>query len=101
MNLETTEKIVKDILEVSILSRDNDDILCLRVAEHILGESRARSLNYYDYIIGRELYGIPSTETIRRTRQKLQAKYPELRGAKRVRQKRKEAEEEFRAYAVS
>jgi hypothetical protein len=44
--------------------------------------------------------GIPSFETIRRTRQKLQSQYPELKD-KATAERRAEAEKDYRAYAIN
>ena len=43
--------------------------------------------------------GLPSFESVGRTRRKLQAKYPELAGNARVRRLRAEGEKAYRKYA--
>lgn len=96
--LMTTQKVVQDILQNDPKTRNSDDLLYLRTAERIAGRGVA-NLSFSSVMIYRSMHGIPTYETVRRTRQKLQEKYPELRASKVVQQVREEYEEKYRAYA--
>lgn len=91
--LETMESDVETLLRKYPWLRENDRKLYLAVLwkrGYDLNVSITRFFNDNSY---------PSTETVRRTRQKLQEKYPELRPKGEVKAMREEAEKEFLAYA--
>ena len=78
------------LLEAHPDARDSDDVLYFLFIKGIKPD-----LTTYDVFMDREKYGLPPYESVRRTRQKLQERRPELRGSKRVQQLRKEREEDF------
>ena len=95
--LKRTNEIVKNILQQSPESRNSDDVLYLKVCECIYPGSS--NLPIQTVLMNRKNYNLPSFETVRRTRQKLQASYPELAGNSTVKGQRMLNEEVFRNYA--
>lgn len=77
-------------------TRNDDRLLVLRVYEDCFGASGADS--FESVLFAPDL---PGFETIRRTRQKIQAERPELRADKYVEALRAERETEFREFARS
>ena len=88
---------VEDILREYPPSRDDDDLLYLEIIreydESLLGTSVGH------FFRNRKTLGIPTFETVRRSRQKIQAENPELKGKRAI--EREEAEESYRAFARS
>ncbi len=95
--LHTTTDIVKDVLTTFIPARNSDSVLIVKVYERI--NAKAVGLPLCVVMADLKSYGLPSPETIRRTRQKLQATYPELAGDSSVEAQRMMNEEVFRDYA--
>ena len=96
-DLKKTTKIVKEILTNDPETRNDDDLLYRNVCKEIYP---AVMTQFFGAVLrNRRIYGLPSFETVRRTRQKVQATYPELKGTKRVREARKAKETEYREYA--
>ena len=95
--LKTTTEIVHLILEQNEMARNSDDYLYYKVCERINGIYM--NLPFWKVIINRKKYGFPAYESVRRTRQKLQAAYPELAGCDDVEGQRIVNEEVFRDYA--
>ena len=96
-NLKTLESKVKAILQKNEDARNDDMTLYLIVCNTYMKDVGAipfaEVLEQYKYL------GLPSFESVRRTRRKLQAKYPELVGNARVRRLRAEGEKAYRKYA--
>ena len=87
------ENLVLCILTQHEDTRGDDRILYLRVLHE---EGFSTNITLYDFLT---LDGYPNYDSISRVRRKLQERYPELRPAKNVQERREEAEEDFRAYA--
>lgn len=100
--LKTTTKLVKAILEENKQARNSDSFLYLKVLEHISKqEGFAISHMTVPYFLeNMKHYGFPGFETVRRTRQKIQAMFPELAACDKVADMRAAQEDEFRAYAL-
>lgn len=84
--------LVKSLLEESLALRDSDRRLIWAVwikTGHVEYNSTGKTA----IITTEDFMRAPSTESIRRARQLIQAKYPELRGSESVTAKRKEKEE--------
>ena len=99
--LQTTTELVKDILERNPKTRNSDDFLYLAVL-FAVGQKNGidiRQMSVVRFFLHVRDYKFPAFETVRRTRQKLQAEYPELAGDSNVREHRQQNEEEFRKYA--
>lgn len=99
--LKTTQGIVLEILKEQQMARDSDNLLCYMVYK-VIGKRNGidiDSMSMPTFFLHMKEYGFPSTETIRRTRQKLQAEHPELCGSRTVEGQRLLNEEAFREYA--
>lgn len=99
--LRTTTELVKQVLETQPKARNSDKFLYYWVC-FIFG--KRNGLDIHDmsmpwFFLHLSEYGFPAFETVRRTRQKLQATYPELAGDNNVEGQRKLNEEVFRDYA--
>ena len=102
--LITTTNLVKMILETEPQTRNSDSLLYLKVLEHCAIQKGVNLhlipvtdfLSHYIYE-----YDFPCSETVRRTRQKVQREYPELKGNKSVQEQRKINEAVFKDFARS
>lgn len=100
--LKNTTRLVKSILETDTQARNSDSILYLRVLERISKE-RGIHLDFLtvrNFLMSMNVLPFPPFESVRRTRQKVQAAYPELASAERVAAMRMENEKEYRAFAL-
>ncbi len=95
--LKNTTNLVKRILINEPETRNSDDLLYLKVCEYI--NIVAVNMPFKDMLLKRKEWGIPPFESVRRSRQKVQEKYPELSGNANVEGHRKLNEEVFREYA--
>lgn len=95
--LNTTTELVKDILEHDPAARSSDDYLYYMVCRKIDGNSV--NLPFWKVMLNRKEYNFPAFESVRRVRQKMQAKNPELSGDSTVEAYREMNEEVFREYA--
>lgn len=100
--LKNVTELVKIILHADERARNNDSFLYLRVLEYYacnngIDLKRATVQWFFE---NRDGWGFPPTESVRRARQKLQAKYPALAAREYVQEKRMEKEREYRAYAL-
>lgn len=100
--LKTTAALVKSILENDPKSRNSDSILYLNVL-NICGERNGidiKTIKVSDFLLHLGDSVFPPFESVRRARQKLQAKRPELRANEEVQAFRAEEEKEYRAFAL-
>lgn len=95
--LKTTSEIVQIILEQNPHARNSDDFLYIKVCEKV--NNISINLPFKEVMANRKAYGLPAFESVRRTRQKLQATHPELAGCDDVEAQRMLNEETFRNYA--
>lgn len=100
-NLKTISGLVKHILEQNEQARNSDSILYLKVLEHQAHENGIdlRLLSVPVFLSEMTQQGFSGFESVRRTRQKIQATYPELAACERVDGFRMENEAEYRAFA--
>lgn len=91
--LEAVARTVRGILERCPETRDSDD----RLYAEIIRMHGAEHLSVVDFLRVRAEYGVPGYESVRRSRQKVQAENPELKGARA--EERAEAEQAFRDFA--
>lgn len=99
--LKTTQDIVMEVLKQQPKARNSDNYLCYWVYK-VIGNKNGLdidSMSIPRFFLHMKDFGFPSTETIRRTRQKIQSEHPELCGDKTVEGQRKMNEEVFRRYA--
>jgi hypothetical protein len=97
--LLTVESLVEETLKESKAARNSDMFLYVKICEKINPE--VLNLPIYQLLLSLKEYGIPCPESVRRTRQKLQAANIELASDKRIAKLREKNEEEFREYARS
>lgn len=91
-----TDAIVRKLLEEKPYTRDSDDLLYYEVIREVC---KTTDLTAYDVFVLGDTYGLPAYETVRRTRQYVQAEREDLKGV-RTRAVRKEREQIFKAYAL-
>ena len=101
--LRNVSALVKCILEEDTQARNSDNVLYLKILEH---HSRANGMDIHTMTVPvflKELdkRSFPGFETVRRSRQKMQATYPDLAASSTVRRLRGRNEHEFRDFAVS
>lgn len=90
-----SERMVEKLLVEKPFTRDSDDLLYYEVIREIC---HTTDLTAYDVFVLGNNFGLPAYETVRRTRQYVQAKREDLKGV-RTREVRKEREQIFKAYA--
>ena len=101
--LKSVTKIVKEILEEEPQTRNSDSYLYLRVIEYldVLRGTYVRRLPVSAFLRRMGDFDVPSFETVRRTRQKVQQTFPELKACEKVEEFRMVNEEKYRAYATA
>lgn len=97
--LNQTMLLVKDILVKYPIARDSDMYLYLRVAKTLNPTSIDRPFS--EVVLNLENLGLPCFETVRRTRQKIQEKFPNLKGSRKVQSLRSINEEAYKEFARS
>lgn len=100
-NLKTTTAIVKTILEEDERCRNSDSFLYLKVLS-VIGENKGiniEKMSVPHFLCDFHGTFFPGFETVRRSRQRIQALYPHLAASERVGAYRAENEAEYRAYA--
>lgn len=95
--------LVKDILKQDERARNSDSYLYWCVCNHYAQENGVdlSQISVSTFLLGMTVYGFPPFESVRRSRQKLQARFPELSADETVAEFRAENETEFRAFAVA
>lgn len=99
--LKTTSKIVLRILETEPQTRNSDSYLYLKVLEYYdkIYDACMCKLPVETFLINMGEYSIPNFETVRRSRQKIQAEYPDLAACKTVQAYKESNEQAYRAFA--
>ena len=92
-NLKTIEKKVRAVLEKNEDARNDDMVLYLALCNACLKDAGAEIMTQHKYL------GLPSFESVSRTRRKLHARYPELAGSRPVQKMRATGEKAYRRYA--
>ena len=98
--LKGVEALVKGILEQDERARSCDNYLYLRVCEYISHEV-GHFLWQFEvpyFLLNMKELGYPPFETVRRSRQKIQRKFPELRANKEVTDQREDNEKIYREF---
>lgn len=101
-NTYTLAQVVKTIMQDDTLARNSDSFLYLRVLE-VYAKANENPISLYkmtvvDFLLNMKEYGFPPFESVRRNRQLIAAKYPELAGSEDVEAWRTVKEEEVRDY---
>lgn len=102
LDLNNTTALVKSILERDKQCRNSDSFLYLSLLK-ILGDQKGVDINAMSittFLLTMKEHGFPPFESVRRARQKVQARHPELAACKQVQEYRGENEVVFREYAV-
>lgn len=101
--LYQTNKLVRTILEEDERARNSDSHLYLQVLYQVgmLEGIDVNAMSVPEFLQKRDLLGFPCFETVRRTRQKLQATFPELAANSDVEAQRILNERVYRDYARS
>lgn len=96
-------KLVQHILETDERARNSDSFLYMKVLTTIGTEKGIdiHSMPITVFLLNLREFGFPPFESVRRARQKIQAKHPELAACDAVRAFRGENEEIYREYARS
>lgn len=100
-NLHTTLNLVKYILETESSTRNSDSLLYLKVIENEAQQMGipVANMSVFEFLNTHRQLGFTGFETVRRTRQKVQASHPELAASQKVAAYRAANETEFRAFA--
>lgn len=101
-DLKNTKALVQFILENDQAARNSDYYLYFRVLNTIADKHRIdlEGISITDFLLNAEFTSLfPPFETVRRTRQKIQAETPSLSACETVREYRADNEEIFRQFA--
>lgn len=101
-NTYTLAQVVKTIMQDDKRARSSDSFLYLRVLE-VYAKCNECPLSLYSmsvvhFLMHMKEYGFPPFESVRRNRQLIAAKYPELAGSEETEAWRTVKEEEVRDY---
>lgn len=95
-NLKSTKALVKSILEQDEQARNSDSFLYFRLLERI--DKAILTVPVHEFLLSMGMNGIPPFESVRRTRQMIQAECPWLAACDRVKEFRAENEEVYREF---
>ncbi len=100
-DLKTTTKRVKNVLEMHPQARNSDNYLYYIICKEQLEKQGLdiEGITFANALLNRKAFCLPPFETVRRTRQKLQEKIPDLAALPEVEAARLELEEEYREFA--
>lgn len=94
--LQTMEKVVLEILEISPKAREDDYVLMWLVCDKLAPDIITKPFG--DVMYHHKSWRLPNWESVTRARRKIQEKRPDLISPKKAR-KRREEEEVYREYA--
>ena len=102
-DLKVVSAMVKSILAEDTQARNDDNVLYLKVLQIVSNRNSIdlQSMTVPVFLLRMREYGLPGFETVRRSRQKVQADNPELAGSEAVRRKRAKQEAVYREFATS
>lgn len=102
-DLKTIRALVQTILEEDTQARNSDSYLYLRVLNTVADREHINlnEIHVVDFLVNLNRSPFPIFESVRRSRQILQAKYPHLAPCKVVEELRAENEEVFLEFARS
>ena len=98
MKLSSTKALVKEILEENEQARNSDMILYYEVCKRLNRDVLRQPFGIV--VLDLEKFGLPPFESVRRSRQKVQAECPYLAPSDKVREFRAENEEAYRKFAL-
>ena len=97
--IDTTNGLVKQILQKYPIARNSDDYLYVRVIKAI--NPKAAEKPFVEVMENLKDLGLPCYETVGRCRRKIQEQHPELRSDDFITRCRENNEEAFKDYANS
>mgnify|MGYP003290386412 CR=1 FL=1 len=102
-DLKTIKALVHIILEEDEKARNSDSYLYLRVLNTVAEKENIKlaEIHVIDFLLNLHKSPFPPFESVRRTRQKIQEKYPHLAPCKVVEEYRAENEKAFLEFARS
>ena len=95
--LRSTANLVKSILEENEQSRNSDNYLYMQILKK--KNIDLQNLTVADFLQNMKELGAPPFESVRRARQKVQERYPDLAATAKVKEARAEQEQEYYAFA--
>lgn len=100
-DIRHTSRLVEHILENNCQARNSDTYLYLKVIEHQANEKgiNIRLVALPVFLLNSAKWGFAHFETVRRARQKLQARRPDLQSTAEVAAVKDIKEQEFREFA--
>ena len=101
--LKSTAKLVKWLLQQEPQTRNSDSLLYLKVIQQIAKQKGIdlESITVCDFFASMKANGFPASETVRRTRQYVQARCPDLAACEEIEGLRDVREHGFRKFAKS
>lgn len=100
-NLKTIESKVRMVLENHPETRDDDMKLYLLICQKCISQTHGRAnLSFEEVMTNYAQLGCPRFESVRRTRQKIQAETPELGCSPSARRKRNKGIKAYTQYAL-
>ena len=102
-DLKAVSAMVKSILAEDTQARNDDNVLYFKVLQIVSNRNSIdlQSMTVPVFLLKMKEYGLPGFETVRRSRQKVQADNPDLAGNVAVRRKRAKQESVYREFATS
>ena len=97
--LYEVKALVKEVLEENVKARNSDNILYAHIC-YMLNPSVTKK-PFGEVVVSLDAYGLPPFESVRRTRQKLQAERPDLRPCDEVELFRAENETAYKEFATN
>lgn len=98
--LKTIESRVLEVLTEEKKTRDDDMLLYFYVCRRCFYESHGmKDISFDDFIHNFREFGCPGFESVRRTRQMIQSKYPELGCSPKARRARSRGQKAYEKYA--
>ena len=100
--LKKVEDVVRKYLIAYPDARNSDDTLYYFIFRDICEQSGVKmgDISAKALLLNKADYGFPKFETIRRSRQKVQAMYPELKANKEVQEAREALQDEWKEWAL-
>lgn len=102
LGIRGISKRVLEALKQSPMARNCDNWLYYSICKEVLAETKIDidTLSFTDALLKRNALNLPPFESVRRSRQKLQAQYPELAADAEVVAMRELLENEYREFAI-
>ncbi len=102
MELKKIKDLVFETLKQGEVFRENDDKLYLAICVKVFSynDRCLTTMTVGEFFTNRKRLGLPSFESVRRSRQKVMEEHPELKPCEKVLEARKKQEEKFYKFAT-